>query len=87
MRNKGELLWWGIFLLFLGAGAFILPMFGRQFIVFTIFGDYASVAAIICIVVGGILVILGIVFKVLRTKKSEPTTLSSKAIEDKDTKE
>lgn len=87
MRNKGELIWWGIFLIFMGAGAFILPLFGKSFTIFTIFGDYAPVAAIVCLSAGGILVILGMVLKVLEAKRSGTATTSPANTEDKANKE
>ena len=48
----------GCFLLILGAGAFILPIFGLQFKILMLFGDATPIAAIISAVIGGGLLVM-----------------------------
>ena len=50
----------GVMLLVIGAGSFILPMMGRQFILVSVFGQYEKAAAIGMIVVGAILTVLSL---------------------------
>ena len=52
---------WGITSLLIGIGAFILPMFGIQFILVSVFGEYELLAAIGYIVVGIGLLVAGLV--------------------------
>lgn len=48
----------GIMLLLLGAGSFILPKMGYQFKLISIFGEYQTFAAIGFVVVGGVMTLL-----------------------------
>ncbi len=48
----------GVFLIIFGAGSFILPLFGLQFRLLSLFGNYTSIAAIIAVVVGVVLLIV-----------------------------
>lgn len=50
----------GLMLLIVGAGSFILPMLGRQFILVSVFGQYEKPAAIGMIVVGAILTLMSL---------------------------
>jgi hypothetical protein len=50
---------WGIILILLGIGSYILPMMGRQFMLVSIFGDSPLVGAAF-IIVGAVLTFLGI---------------------------
>jgi hypothetical protein len=51
---------WGILLIVLGVGSFILPMMGMQFRLLSIFGEYTNIAGAVMAVIGVIL--LGISF-------------------------
>jgi hypothetical protein len=50
---------WGVILLFLGIGSFILPLIGMQFRLLNIFGDDPAASAIVFIIAGAILVAIG----------------------------
>lgn len=52
----------GITLVILGAGSFLLPLFGLQFKIMAIFGSYSWIAAVIAVIFGITLLI----------KKEEP---------------
>lgn len=54
---------WGIFLIVIGGGSFILPFFKLQFKILSIFGDYQMLVAILALIVGVILTILSFVRK------------------------
>ncbi len=47
---------WGIYLLIFGVGAFVLPMFGLQFIILSAFGDSLPLVASAMAVAGGVMV-------------------------------
>ena len=49
----------GIWFLILGVGAFILPLMGMQFRLVSVFGDYAPLAAVGMIGVGGLMTAAG----------------------------
>lgn len=61
---------WGIWMVILGIGSFILPMMGLQFKLLALFGEYTPVAGIGLAVVGGILV--GVSF-IMPPAAAEPT--------------
>lgn len=46
---------WGITLLILGIGSFILPLMGMQFRLLSLFGDAAPIVGIALAVIGGLL--------------------------------
>lgn len=50
---------WGVWLILLGVGSFILPMFGRQFILISIFGPAAPVVSVLFIVGGIVMLVVG----------------------------
>jgi hypothetical protein len=50
----------GVMLLVIGAGSFVLPMMGRQFILVSVFGEYEKAAAIGMIVLGAVLTVLSL---------------------------
>jgi hypothetical protein len=50
---------WGVILLFLGIGSFILPLIGMQFRLINIFGDDPATSAIVFIIAGAVLVAIG----------------------------
>ena len=47
---------WGGTMILLGIGSFILPMFGRQFILLSFFGSATPVIAVVLILAGGALI-------------------------------
>jgi hypothetical protein len=49
---------WGVWLLILGIGSFILPVFGLQFALLNIFGESQVLAAIGMIIVGVVLLVV-----------------------------
>jgi hypothetical protein len=49
---------WGIFLIILGAGSLLLPMFNIQFTLMELFDDYQPYAGIVVAVIGAALVVL-----------------------------
>lgn len=49
---------WGIFLIVIGGGSFILPMMGRQFILVSWLGEARPYVAVAMIIVGIALVVL-----------------------------
>ncbi|MBN1576435.1 MAG: hypothetical protein JW913_07785 [Chitinispirillaceae bacterium] len=56
---------WGIVFLILGIGSFILPSMGVQFKLLTLFGNAQPVVAVILIIAGAIMTVVGI----MRRKK------------------
>jgi hypothetical protein len=50
---------WGITLIILGVGSFILPLMGMQFALVSVFGEAQMPAAIGMIVIGGAMVYFG----------------------------
>jgi len=59
-KAKLAMLRWGTVLLFVGAVSFVLPLIGMQFQLLNLFGEENQMpAAIIMIVLGGILVLVG----------------------------
>lgn len=66
----GAMRGWGVTMLVLGIGSFILPMMGYQFVLMDLFGDYTPIAGIGLAVVGGILV--GVSF-IMPPAAAEPT--------------
>ncbi|TCZ78799.1 hypothetical protein E0485_06905 [Paenibacillus albiflavus] len=54
MRN------FGVILLILGIGGFILPYFGIQFKIFNKLGEYETIGEIAAIVIGAILVVISL---------------------------
>lgn len=57
----------GVWVLILGLGSFILPMFGFQFRILSIFGDAAPLVGIILTILGIVLLVVGI------SKNKKPT--------------
>lgn len=58
--GAGKLIGWGTVLLFVGAVSFVLPLIGMQFRLLSLFGEEnETAAAIIMIVLGGILILVG----------------------------
>ncbi len=51
---------WGITLLILGIGSFVLPMVGMQFQLLQLFGESQSIAGIAMALIGGVLVVLSL---------------------------
>jgi hypothetical protein len=49
---------WGIWLLILGIGSFILPFFGIQFVLLKIFGDAQVIVAIGMVIAGVVLLVM-----------------------------
>jgi hypothetical protein len=50
---------WGVMLLIVGLGSFLLPMAGLQFRLVSIFGEYQTFAAIGMAVAGGLMIAFG----------------------------
>ncbi len=50
---------WGVTLLLIGLGSFVLPMMGMQFKLVSIFGEYEMIAGIAMAVIGGLMVAFG----------------------------
>ena len=48
----------GVMLLILGIGSFILPLFGMQFRLLAIFGDAQPIVALVMAALGGVLLFL-----------------------------
>lgn len=55
MDKKG----FGVIMVFLGAGSFLLPLFGLQFRIMALFGSYSWIAALAAIIIGILLVAKG----------------------------
>lgn len=55
MSQKGI----GAMLVFLGIGAFVLPLFGFQFRIIAIFGDYSWLVSLVAVVIGVLLIAKG----------------------------
>jgi hypothetical protein len=51
----------GIVLMILGAGSFVLPKYGMQFILLSFFGNATPIVAIVLMSLGAIMTIFGIV--------------------------
>jgi hypothetical protein len=63
---------WGILLIVLGVGSFILPMMGMQFRLLSLFGEHTGIAGAVMAVLGVIL--LGISFKTGAKPGAAPKT-------------
>jgi type IV secretory pathway VirB2 component (pilin) len=63
---------WGILLIALGVGSFILPMMGMQFRLLSIFGEHTGIAGAVMAVIGVIL--LGISFMAGKKSGETPKT-------------
>ncbi len=50
---------WGVMLVIIGLGSFVLPMVGIQFRLISIFGEYQLFAAIGMVVIGGVMIFFG----------------------------
>ena len=46
---------WGVMMMFLGAGSFLLPLIGLQFRILSIFGKSQWIVGLFLIVIGGLL--------------------------------
>lgn len=47
---------WGIWMVLLGIGSFVLPIFGMQFVLLSLLGAARPIVAIVMIVAGGALI-------------------------------
>jgi hypothetical protein len=47
---------WGIWMVILGVGSFVLPFFGLQFMLLDLLGTARPIVAIVMIIAGGLLI-------------------------------
>jgi len=50
---------WGVLLIVLGVGSFILPFFGVQFRILMLFGSFQWIVSIIIAIIGVVLLVKG----------------------------
>jgi hypothetical protein len=84
VQRRSGLLYVAAFFLIVGIGSFIMPLLGREISLFKLFGDYALVAKIACLAVGGVFLVIGLIRLFTGPKPSSQPEADQKQEDKKD---